>query len=67
VALALLLFCAPQNPSILKPFARLLALFAPVHRRSGPHQADCAPPPTVRSNVIIFSIRCEYATGHIVV
>jgi hypothetical protein len=51
----------------LKSFARSPALLALVHRRSGPRQADRAPPPTVRSNVIFFFIRCEYAAGRIIV
>jgi hypothetical protein len=66
-AQAFLPFCASQNPSILKPFARSPALLALVHRRSGPRQADRAPPPTVRSHVVFFFIRCEYAAGQIVV
>jgi hypothetical protein len=64
---ALLPFCAPQNPSIFKPFARSPALLAPIHRRSSPRQADRAPSPTVRSHVVFFFIRCEYAIGRIVV
>jgi hypothetical protein len=47
----------------LKPFARSPALLAPVHRRSGPRQVDCAPPPPVRSHVVFFFIRYEYAVG----
>jgi hypothetical protein len=41
-AQALLPLCAPQNPSILYLFTRSPTLLAPVHRRSGPRQADCA-------------------------
>jgi hypothetical protein len=36
VAQALLPFCVPQDPSILKPAIRSPALLAPVHRRTGP-------------------------------
>jgi hypothetical protein len=67
VARALLPFCAPQNPNILKPFARSPALLVPLHRRSGPRQANRAPPLTVRSNVFFFFVRCECAVGPIVV
>jgi hypothetical protein len=66
-AQAFLPFCTSQNPSILKPFARSHALLALVHRGSGPRQADLAPPPTVRSHVVLFIIRCEYAVGRTVV
>jgi hypothetical protein len=66
-AQALLPFCAPQNPNILKPFAHSTALLVPLHRRSGPRQANRAPPPTVRSNVVFFFVRCECAVGRIVV
>jgi hypothetical protein len=66
-AWAFLPFYASRNPSILKPFARSPALLALVHRRSGPRQADRAPPSTVRSHAVFFFIRCEYAAGQIVV
>jgi hypothetical protein len=64
---ALLPFCVLRNPSILKPFARSPGLLVPRHRRSGPRQANRAPPLTVRSNAVFFFIRCEYAVGRIVV
>jgi hypothetical protein len=68
MAWALLPFCAPQNPNILKPFACSPTLLVPLHRRSGPRQANYTPPPTVRSNVeFFFFIRCECAVGRIVV
>jgi hypothetical protein len=66
-ARALLPFCAPQNPNILKLFARSPALLVPLHRRSSPRQANCMSPPTVRSNVVFFFVRCECAIGWIVV
>jgi hypothetical protein len=66
-AQAFLPFCASRNPSILKPLARSPALVALVHRRPGPHQADRAPPPPVRSHAIFFVIRCEYAVGRTIV
>jgi hypothetical protein len=66
-ARALLPFCVPQNPNILKLFARSPALLVPLHQRSGPRQANHAPPPMVRSNVIFCFVRCECAVGQIVV
>jgi hypothetical protein len=66
-AQAFLPFCASRNPSILKPFARSPALLALVHRRSGPRQADRAPPPTVRSHAVFFFILYEYTAEQIVV
>jgi hypothetical protein len=66
-ARALLPFCAPQNPNFLKPFARSPALLVSLHLRSGPRQANHALPPTVRSNVVYFFVRCECAVGRIVV
>jgi hypothetical protein len=64
----LLPFCAPQNPSLLlKPFARSPALLAPVRRRSGPRQADRAPPPMVRSYVVFFLVCCKHAAGRFIV
>jgi hypothetical protein len=56
---ALLPFCAPENPKLLKPLARSPTLLVPLHRRSGLLQANRAPPPTVRSNVVFFFICCE--------
>jgi hypothetical protein len=67
VALALLPFCAPQNPNILKPFACSPAVLVPLHQRSGPRQANRAPPPTVRSNVDFFFVCFNSAVGRIVV
>jgi hypothetical protein len=64
---AFLPFCASRNPNILKPFAHSPALLALVHQRSGPRQADRASLPPVRSHVVFFFIRCEYAAGQIVV
>jgi hypothetical protein len=43
------------------------ALLAPIHRRTGPRQADYSPPPTVRSHAVFFFIRCDYTIGRIVV
>jgi hypothetical protein len=34
-------------------------------QKSGPHQADCAPPPTVRSNAFFF-VCCECLVGRAV-
>jgi hypothetical protein len=59
---------AVLNPSILKLLARSPALLVPVHRRSGPRQANHAPPPTVRSHVVVFLfICCKYAVERIVI
>jgi hypothetical protein len=51
----------PENPKLLKPLARLPVLLVPLHRRSSPRQANRAPPPMVRSNVVFFFICCENA------
>jgi hypothetical protein len=64
---ALLPFYAPENTKLLKPLARLPALLVPLHRRSGPRQANRAPPPMVRSNVVFFFIYCECTVGRIIV
>jgi hypothetical protein len=63
----LLPFRTPENPKLLKPLARSPALLVPLHRRSGPRQANRAPPPTVRGNVVFFLICCECAVRRFVV
>jgi hypothetical protein len=52
---------APENPKLLKPLTRSSALLVPLDRRSGPRQANHAPPPTVCSDVVFFLICCECA------
>jgi hypothetical protein len=58
---------APENTKLLKPLARSPALLVPLHRRSGPRQANRASPPTVRSNVVFFLICCECAIDRFIV
>jgi hypothetical protein len=53
----------PENPNFSKPLARSPALLVLLLlQRSGPRQADCVSPPTVRSNVF-FLICCECVIG----
>ena len=63
----LLPFRAPENPKLLKPLARSPALLVSLHRSSGPRQANRAPPPTVRSDVVFFLICCECVAGRFIV
>jgi hypothetical protein len=57
----------PKNPKLLKPLARSPALLVPLHRRSGPCQANHAPPRTVRSDVVFFLICYKCAVGRFIV
>jgi hypothetical protein len=43
--------------------ARLPAALLLVCRRSGSSEADRPPPPTVRSDAVLFFFRCRYAAG----
>jgi hypothetical protein len=49
---------ALENPNFFKPLARSPALLVLLLWRSGPRQANRAPPSTVRSNVF-FLVCCE--------
>jgi hypothetical protein len=63
----LLPFHASENPKILKPLARSPTLLVPLHRSSGPRQANRALPPTVRSDVVFFLICCKCVAGRFAV
>eukprot|EP00267_Zea_mays_P053328 XP_020406441.1 atherin-like [Zea mays] len=52
----------PPRPPLLRSsppsalsFARMHSLLS-LYQRSGPHQADCPPPPTVRDHTILFLV-----------
>jgi hypothetical protein len=63
----LLPFRASENPKLLKPLARSPALLVPLHRSSGPRQANRAPPLMVRSDVVFFLICCKCVAGRFAV
>jgi hypothetical protein len=63
----LLPFRASENPKLLKTLARSPALLVPLHRSSGPRQANRASPPTVRSDVVFFLICCKCVADRFVV
>jgi hypothetical protein len=51
-----------ENPSFtFKLLACLSALLAPVHRRTGPREADRTPPSTVRSHAVFLLVCCDHA------